>query len=75
MCYHVPLTEGAERDLEQLDDYIAEFDSPVNADYVLDQLMEVVEDLATFPECGVYPKELLALVSANTVRPSSSRIG
>jgi toxin ParE1/3/4 len=53
VCYHVPLTEGAERDLEQLDDYIAEFDSPVNADYVLDQLMEVVEGLATFPECGV----------------------
>jgi len=57
----VLLTEGAERDLEELYDYIAEFDSPANADYVLDQLMEVVEDLATFPERGAYPKELLAL--------------
>jgi toxin ParE1/3/4 len=61
MRHDVLLTEGAERDLEELYDYIAEFDSPANADYVLDQLMEVVEDLATFPERGAYPKELLAL--------------
>ena len=61
MRHDVLLTQGAERDLEELYDYIAEFDSPANADYVLDQLMEVVEDLATFPERGAYPKELLAL--------------
>ena len=61
MRHDVLLTEGAERDLEELYDYIAGFDSPANADYVLDQLMEVVEDLATFPERGAYPKELLAL--------------
>ena len=61
MRYDILLTEGAERDLEELYDYIAEFDSPANADYVLDQLMEVVEGLATFPERGAYPKELLAL--------------
>ena len=37
------------------------FDSLSNADYVLDQLMEVVEGLANFPDRGAYPKELLAL--------------
>lgn len=61
MRYDVLLTEGAERDLEELYDYIAEFDSPENADHVLDRLMEVIEGLATFPERGAYRKELLAL--------------
>jgi toxin ParE1/3/4 len=61
MRYDVLLTEGAERDLEELYNYIAECNSPANAEYVLDQLMEVVEGLATFPERGAYPKELLAL--------------
>ena len=40
MQYDVPITEGAERDLEEIYDYIAEFDSPANADCVLDQLMD-----------------------------------
>lgn len=61
MRYEVLLTEGAERDLEELYDYIAGFDSPANADYVLDQLMKVVEGLATFPGRGAYPMELLTL--------------
>ena len=61
MQYDVLMTEGAERDLEEIYDYIAEFDSLSNADYVLDQLMEVVEGLANFPERCSYPKELLAL--------------
>jgi toxin ParE1/3/4 len=42
-------------------DYIAEFDSPANADYLLDRLMKAVEGLASFPERGSFPKELLAL--------------
>lgn len=61
MGYDVLITEGAERDLEQLYDHISAFDSPNKADDVLDQLMEVVDGLATFPERGAYPKELLAL--------------
>jgi len=61
MRYEVLLTEGAERDLEAIHDYIAEFDSPINAGYVLDQLLEAAETLATFPERGSHPKELLAL--------------
>lgn len=60
-CYAVLLTQGAEQDLESIYDYIAEFDSPANADYVLDRLMKAVEGLASFPERGSYPKELLAL--------------
>jgi toxin ParE1/3/4 len=59
--YAVLLTQGAEQDLGAIHDYIAEFDSPANADYVLDRLMKTAEGLATFPERGSYPKELLAL--------------
>lgn len=59
--YAVLLTAGAEQDLETICDYIAEFDSPANADHVLDRLTKAVEGLATFPERGSHPKELLAL--------------
>lgn len=59
--YDVLLTAGAEQDLESIYDYIAGFDSPANADHMLDRLMEVVESLAMFPKRGSHPKELLAL--------------
>jgi toxin ParE1/3/4 len=59
--YAVLLVEGAEQDLEAIYDYIAEFDSPANADYVLDHLLKATEGLAMFPERGSYPQELLAL--------------
>lgn len=59
--YEVLLTEGAERDLESIYDYIAEFDSPTNADHVLDRLAKTLESLTTLPERGSHPKELLAL--------------
>ncbi|WP_321952360.1 type II toxin-antitoxin system RelE/ParE family toxin [Paraburkholderia bannensis] len=59
--FDVLMTEGAERDLESIYDYIAEFDCPANADYVLDQLNSVLENLARFPERGSHPKELVAL--------------
>jgi len=59
--YEVLLTRGAEHDLESLYDYIAEFDSPANANHVLDKLRKAVEGLSSFPERGSYPKELLAL--------------
>lgn len=61
MSFRVLLTLGAERDIEEIYDYIAEHDTQGNADYVLDKLMEVAESLAAFPERGSYPKELLAL--------------
>ena len=59
--YRVLLTHGAEQDMESIYDYIAEFDEPANADYVLDQLMVTAEKLAVMPERGSYPKELVGL--------------
>lgn len=59
--YEVVLSQGAEQDLESIHDHIAKFDCVANAGYVLEQLVEVVEDLAHVPERGSYPKELVAL--------------
>ena len=59
--YKVLLTAGAERDLEAIHDYLFEFDSPAAADRVLDQLTDAVARLATFPERGSFPRELLTL--------------
>jgi len=59
--FEVLLTEGAQQDLEAIHDYIAEFDCVTNANYVLDELMAVVESLSKFPERGSYPKELVGL--------------
>ena len=59
--FEVLLTQGAEQDLEAIHDYIAEFDCVANANYVLDQLVKVVESLSRYPERGSYPKELVAL--------------
>ncbi|VVE74672.1 plasmid stabilization protein [Pandoraea anapnoica] len=59
--YEVLLTDGAESDLEGIYDYIAEFDCPQNADYVLDQLMDAVAGLERWPERGNYPRELSSL--------------
>ena len=56
--FEVLLTQGAEQDLEGIHDYIAEFDCVANANYVLDELISVVESLSKFPERGSYPKEL-----------------
>lgn len=61
MRYQVLLTAGAERDLAGIYDYIAEFDSRASADYVLDQLIKVTKNLATYPERGTHPRELQAL--------------
>jgi len=59
--FEVLLSEGAEQDLEAIHDYISEFDCVANANYVLDELMDVVESLSKFPERGSYPKELVGL--------------
>lgn len=61
MRYKVLLTAGAESDLDDLHSHVAEHDSPDRADYLLDRLMAVAESLATFPERGSHPRELLAL--------------
>ena len=57
----VLLARGAEPDLESIYDYVSELDGLVNANHVLDRLMEVVAGLAQFPERGTYPKDLVAL--------------
>jgi toxin ParE1/3/4 len=59
--FEVLLTADAVGDLEALYGYIAAHDAPAKAEYVLDRIGKVVETLATFPERGSYPKELLAL--------------
>jgi len=61
MPHEVRLTAGAERDLESIYDYIAEFDSKASANHVLDQLLKAAGGLATLPERGSRPRELLAL--------------
>jgi toxin ParE1/3/4 len=61
MRFEVLLTRGAASDLEEIQDYIAEHDTPAKADHVLDRIEKIVESLATYPERGSYPKELLAL--------------
>ena len=61
MRYEVLVTQGAERDLKEIYDHIAEFDAPEKADYVLGRMLEVAERLATFPDRGPHPKELQAL--------------
>ena len=61
MRYDVLITQGAERDLEEIYDHIAEFDSQEKADYVLSRLLEVADRLATLPDRGPHPKELRAL--------------
>ena len=59
--FQVSLTEDAARDLEEIFDYIAEHDDPAKANHVLDRIEEAVESLATLPERGSHPKELLSL--------------
>lgn len=59
--YEVLLTAGAERDLESIWDYIAEFDAAASANHVLDRLLKVAGTLAIFRERGSYPRELIAL--------------
>ncbi len=59
--FEVLLTAGAEQDLESICEYIAQFDSPAQADHVLEQLVRAAQKLATYPERGSHPKELLTL--------------
>ena len=61
MRFDVLLTEHAERDLEELHDYIAEHDTPGSAARVLDRIEKALQSLSAFPDRGSHPKELLAL--------------
>ena len=59
--YDVLLTAGAERDMEALYDYVAEFDSVAQAEALLEKILQTANSLAMHPERGTYPKELLSL--------------
>lgn len=61
MSFTVLLTNDAIRDIEDIDDYISEHDSPQNADYVLSNIEEAILNLANLPNRGTYPKELSSL--------------
>lgn len=61
MTYNVLLTDDAAYDLEGLYRYITESDSAPAADRVLDRIEKVFQTLATFPERGNHPNELLSL--------------
>lgn len=61
MSYRVLLTDSAARDLEELDAYITQNDSPASAEHVLGKIENVINNLSEFPERGAYPQELLSL--------------
>ncbi len=61
MRYEVLITPGAERDLAEIIEYIAEHDAPANADHVLGKLLDVIDGLSMLPERGAFPKQLLVL--------------
>src|SRR5437588_12572848 len=61
MTYEVVLTKDAERDLEDIYRYIAEYDSPVKADQVLDRILQATEALRTLPDRRSCPNELRSL--------------
>jgi toxin ParE1/3/4 len=59
--YEVRLTAGAEQDLDDLLDYVAARDTPAKADALLDKILATAQTLATAPQRGSIPRELLAL--------------
>lgn len=60
MKHQVVITEDAQRDLEEIIDYIEATDSIGAANHVLDQLEKQILGLGGYPERGNYPKELVA---------------
>lgn len=60
-AYEVALTRDAERDLEDIYEFIAHSDSETSANNVLRRLIEAAEHLRTQPERGSHPKELQSL--------------
>ncbi len=55
------VTAGAERDLEEIHDYIVRGDSARRADEIQDRLLGLIERLGDLPDRGSSPKELATL--------------
>jgi len=56
--YQIKLTSEAEKDIEDIYDYIAKKDTLQNAEHVLDNLELLILSLDESPERGHYPPEL-----------------
>lgn len=61
MTFEVLLVESAERDLEELYDYVAESDGEGAAADLLDRFVEAFESLEELPRHGRIPPELADL--------------
>lgn len=61
MTFAVFLTADAERDLDELYQYIALHDAPGKAEHVLASIEKAFVSLSESPDRGSHPKELLAL--------------
>ena len=61
MAHPVLLTQGAARDLSDIDHYIRTHDGPERADHVLDHLESLMSSLSQLPQRGCHPPELAAL--------------
>ncbi len=61
MRHAVVLSRAAARDLEEIYEFVAESDSEIKADQLIDRLEKTLQALATHPERGAYPSELRAL--------------
>ncbi len=59
--FAVQITEAAEVDLQQIIEAVAERASPASAEKLLDDLLERVSTLETFPDRGSVPGELAPL--------------
>ena len=60
MHRRVIVTDDAREDMALLYDYIADNDSVVQAERIMDRLLEIAESLVQNPERGSHPRELLA---------------
>ena len=61
MAYPVLLTEGAARDLSDIDHSIRTRDGNERADHVLERLESLLSSLSALPQRGNHPPELVAL--------------
>lgn len=59
--FDVELTQGAEHDLEEIYDYLAEHRSAEAADAILEVFLDKISALEQFPLRGSVPKELEVL--------------